>query len=100
MLIATAGSTPAARERARRERSVQLEVVTLQDLTAWSPRQPRPSRAIAPRRTAPVDIDQPRRQADGAAEVTRKEEALRSYGGPLCFDFKHLLYRLKKLAIH
>lgn len=37
MLMTTAGSTATARERARAERGVRLEVMTLQDLMAWSP---------------------------------------------------------------
>jgi hypothetical protein len=37
MLMTTAGSTKAARERAHAERGVHLEVMTLQDLMAWSP---------------------------------------------------------------
>jgi hypothetical protein len=37
MLMTTAGSTSTARERARAERGVRLEVMTLRDLMAWSP---------------------------------------------------------------
>jgi Restriction endonuclease len=37
MVMTTAGSTGTARQRARAERGVHLEVMTLQDLMAWSP---------------------------------------------------------------
>jgi hypothetical protein len=37
MLMTTSGSTGTARERARSERGVHLEVMTLQELMAWSP---------------------------------------------------------------
>lgn len=37
MLMTTSGSTGTARERARAERGVHLEVMTLQELMAWSP---------------------------------------------------------------
>lgn len=37
ILMTTAGSTGTARERARAERGVRLEVMTLQNLMAWSP---------------------------------------------------------------